>query len=99
MIAGDWNMGSDVLDSVGYPWKLGMIMMAPTTHAGRSSTSNSIIDYATMSPGLARLRSSVRVDPSWVVKPHRPIRPEIRFDVLRNKQLVHRAHPRWPTDP
>eukprot|EP00959_Pyramimonas_sp_CCMP1952_P363678 7615776-Pyramimonas_sp.AAC.1 len=87
MIAAGWNMRPDVLDTVEYRRMLGTRIMVPPMHTCRSPTSNSIIDYSLMGPRLARLMSSVRVDTSWVIKPHRPVSLEIRPDALRIKQL------------
>eukprot|EP00959_Pyramimonas_sp_CCMP1952_P236051 4933238-Pyramimonas_sp.AAC.1 len=57
VIAGDWNQTPDVVESSGFPRKLGMLPVAPTAPTCRSPTSSSIIDCFALGAGVARLIS------------------------------------------
>eukprot|EP00959_Pyramimonas_sp_CCMP1952_P150339 3145995-Pyramimonas_sp.AAC.1 len=55
ILGGGWNLSSEALESSGFPRTLGTLIASPSAFTCRAPSSNSVIDYFVMGPGMSRL--------------------------------------------
>ncbi len=95
---GDFNMTAAELQKSGLDFALAATVAEPLTARGtcRTRTTGRVIDYFVLSPGLARVLSSVKALEATGVKTHTPVQLSLKGSATAFRSLYLRPPPRIP---